>query len=131
MIEKDWPDVQYLRAFSRQSAEWNKCSEVVPIFSRTPYGDWCSIFMDLAGDDELIDWKSAGFARCLHEEVEFLSSRLAVITGLANRNFRDFLSRGLSRANSAQENRHIADLIKIEATLAAGEVGNGSTCSFF
>jgi hypothetical protein len=128
--EEDWPDVQYLRALPQQSPQWNKFSEVIPIFSRTPDGEWCSIFTELAEGDELIDWKTAGFARCLHEEAPLVSSRFAVITDSANLEFRAFLGHGLSRTNGALEHRQIEDLIKLEASWAASGVGNGSTCGF-
>jgi hypothetical protein len=126
--QDDWPRIELLRVDSRQSAQWSKYSEAVPIFSRRPYGDWCLFFTGLCEDDQEIDWKDAGFALCLPEDMKKVTDKFSEAVDEANEEFRAFLGRGLINDDKLENARQVRDLILLEGSAAAGEDLGGSPC---
>ena len=127
--QEAWPKVELLRVESRQSPQWSKMVELVPIFSRSPYGDWCLFFTGLCEDDVEIDWKDSGFALCSPGDAAKISKRLAEAADEANEEFRAFLGRGLLNPNDVENQRRIRDLILLEGSVAASENLGGSPCA--
>lgn len=126
--QEDWPNVDLLRVEIRQSPQWSKFREVVPIFSRRPYDSWCLFFTGLCEDDEGIDWKLAGFALCLPEDVTNVTARFSEATDEANQEFRAFLGRGLLNTDDLENARRVRDLILLEGSSASSDNGDGSRC---
>jgi len=127
--QDDWPKVELLRVESRQSPQWSKMVELVPIFSRSPYGDWCLFFTGLCGDDVGIDWKDSGFALCSPADAAKITERFAEAADEANEEFRAFLGRGLLNSDDMKNQRRIRDLILLEGSAAATENLGGSPCA--
>ena len=125
MIESDWPDVGLVRVEAEQCAQWSGLRDVVPLFTRQPYEDWCRLFRWACEGDEELDWKGAGFARCRPEEVGFVEARFEAITESVNTEFRAFLRRALTTQPEAAQ-----QVIAIDGALAVSQDGTGHLCGF-
>jgi hypothetical protein len=126
--EDDWPDVLFLNSEIRDSPQWSLLREVVPIFSRRPYEDWCLLFTEKCENDGNLEWHEAGFARCKPEQTDEVSARFAANTIAANIDFRAFLGRGLLNDDAPHISRQFRDLIKLEEMLAASGPDDGARC---
>lgn len=125
MDEFDWLDVGLLRVEAEQSAQWSGLRDVVPVFTRQPYEDWCRMFRWACEGDEELDWKGAGFARCRPEEVAVVEARFEAIAESVNGEFRSFLGRALITQPEAAR-----QVIVIDSSFAASEDGTGYLCRF-
>ena len=124
MDVSDWPPVRLKRVDVETSVQWGSLREVTPVFSRRPYGDWCSIFRDLCEAVDDIEWHGAGFVRCPPSGLPFVEERLAELTADTNGRFREFLSKAL-----VNQPADATDLIAMEGSLAASDEGAGYMCS--
>lgn len=124
MDENDWPPVRLKSVRAEVCTRWSGLRDVAPIFSRRPYGDWCSIFRDLCEDVGDLERHGAGFVRCDPGDFRFVEERLAELTADTNSRFREFLSKAL-----INQPADATDLIAMEGSLAASDEGAGYLCS--
>lgn len=120
-----WPDINLIRVHAERSARWSWCTDVEPVFSRSPDRAWCFLFRDLC-EEVLPDWKEAGFLRiCGENAAETAEERLREVTRLTNSRFRDFLARA-----SLIQPTQVRELIALEGSLAISDNGQGTLCNW-
>lgn len=119
----DWPDIELIRIRREPSARWSGCVDVEPIFSRSPYADWCLMFHNNC--EASLDWKGAGFLRVCGGDVEAAQAQLREMTRLANLQFRDFLARA-----SLNQPVEVGELIALEGSLAVSDNEPGALCNW-
>jgi hypothetical protein len=126
MNEHDWPPIRLHSVNVEASAQWSRLAEVVPVFTRQPYRDWCLMFDQVCQESLGEAWKGAGFVRCEPGEVDAIEARFLALVDEANERFRELLER--ARVHQPID---VAELIALEGALAASDEGLGYLCTLF